>query len=130
MALANSGLGFAHGVAAAMGVHCRVPHGLACAVMLPTAMRINASVREPELARLGELLTGRGFASSESGAQAAIHCIQSLCDEIGIPRRLAELGVRREQIPALMRDSRGNSMSGNPRELSDQEITEVLEAML
>ena len=38
MALANSGLGLAHGVAAALGVHCRVPHGLACAVMLPAAL--------------------------------------------------------------------------------------------
>ncbi len=28
MALANSGLGLAHGVAAALGVHCNVPHGL------------------------------------------------------------------------------------------------------
>ena len=27
MALANSGLGMAHGVAAALGIHCRVPHG-------------------------------------------------------------------------------------------------------
>ncbi|MBN2292800.1 MAG: iron-containing alcohol dehydrogenase, partial [Pirellulales bacterium] len=33
--LANSGLGFAHGVAPALGVHCRVPHGVACALMLP-----------------------------------------------------------------------------------------------
>ena len=41
MALANSGLGLAHGVAAALGVHCRVPHGLACAVMLPAALRVN-----------------------------------------------------------------------------------------
>ncbi len=31
MALANSGLGMAHGVAAALGTHCRVPHGAACA---------------------------------------------------------------------------------------------------
>ena len=30
MALANSGLGMAHGVAAALGVHCRVPHGGRC----------------------------------------------------------------------------------------------------
>ena len=37
MALANSGLGMAHGVAAALGVHCRVPHGVACALMLPVA---------------------------------------------------------------------------------------------
>src|SRR5262249_50269566 len=44
MALANSGLGMAHGVAAALGVHCNVPHGLACAVMLPVALRVNREV--------------------------------------------------------------------------------------
>src|SRR5271165_4098689 len=37
MALANSGLGMAHGVAAALGIHGNVAHGLACAVMLPIA---------------------------------------------------------------------------------------------
>ena len=31
IALANSGLGMAHGVAAALGVHCRVSHGARCA---------------------------------------------------------------------------------------------------
>ncbi len=39
MALANSGLGMAHGVAPALGIHCRVPHGVACALMLPVALR-------------------------------------------------------------------------------------------
>ena len=38
MALANSGLGLAHGVAPALGIHCRVPHGMACAVMLPVRL--------------------------------------------------------------------------------------------
>ena len=52
MALANSGLGMAHGVAAALGSHCRVPHGLACAVMLPVALRVNRDVRVAELAEL------------------------------------------------------------------------------
>ena len=44
VALANSGLGLAHGVAAALGVHQRVPHGLACAVMLPITLRANRPV--------------------------------------------------------------------------------------
>ena len=87
-------------------------------------------VREAELARVGELLTGRSFATSATGAQAAIEAIESLCQQLAIPRRLSELGVTREQIPLLVRDSRGNSMSGNPRQLTDQEITDVLEAML
>ena len=44
MALANSGLGMAHGVAAALGTLCRVPHGAACALMLPAAIRANIEV--------------------------------------------------------------------------------------
>ena len=52
MALANSGLGLAHGIAPALGIHCRVPHGMACAVMLPSALRINREVRQAELATL------------------------------------------------------------------------------
>ncbi|HEV3417775.1 MAG TPA: iron-containing alcohol dehydrogenase, partial [Pirellulales bacterium] len=49
IALANSGLGVAHGVAAALGVVCNVPHGLACAVMLPIALRVNRDVAVAEL---------------------------------------------------------------------------------
>jgi alcohol dehydrogenase class IV len=149
IALANSGLGMAHGVAAALGVHCRTPHGLACAVMLPVAIRINRSLPavEVKFARAGwKLLT---FAvptppstvseaalkkyveiRDEARAEAVVHKLNSLLDELKIPRRLSEIGVKPEQIPLLVRDSRGNSMSGNPRELSDEELTQILEEML
>ncbi len=131
MALANSGLGMAHGVAAALGTHCRVPHGLACAVMLPVALRVNREVRRHELARLAHLLFGCGPSTEpQEAVDVLIREIQALCDRVGVPRRLSELGVKREQIPALVKDSRGGSMSGNPRELSDRELTELLEEIL
>ncbi len=131
MALANSGLGFAHGVAPALGTHCRVPHGVACAVMLPAALKINRRVRQAELARLAHLLFGRGPSTPpEEAVDVLIEEIQTLCDRVGIPRRLSELGVKAEQIPALVKDSRGTSMSANPREVSDEELTAVLEDML
>ena len=59
MALANSGLGMAHGVAPALGIHCRVPHGLACALMLPAALKVNSEVCADELADLCKLLFGK-----------------------------------------------------------------------
>src|SRR5208283_445251 len=68
MALANSGLGFAHGVAPALGIHCRVPHGMACAVLLPSALRINRTVREAELATLARHVFGASHASSDGDA--------------------------------------------------------------
>jgi alcohol dehydrogenase class IV len=130
MALANAGLGFAHGVAASLGIHANVPHGLACAVMLPVALRINQDVRRDDMSRLAEVACGRSHATAEEGASALIDRIERLCDSVGIPRRLGDLGVRKEQIPALVEGSKGSSMSGNPRRLTDEEIGSILEAML
>jgi alcohol dehydrogenase class IV len=131
MALANSGLGMAHGVAAALGIHCRVSHGLACAVMLPVALRINRPLRQFELAELARSLFGLD-AKMPAAEAAETFCAQidALCRRVGVPSRLSALGVRPEQVPDLVRSSRGASMSGNPRELSDAELTSILEAML
>lgn len=131
LALANSGLGLAHGVAPALGVHCRVPHGAACALMLPAALRVNRHVRQSELAELAHLLVGRGPSSTPDAAvDALIEAVERLCDEVGVPRRLSQVGVRPEQISAIVQSARGSSMSGNPRELSDAELTAILEDLL
>jgi len=128
MALANSGLGLAHGVAAALGVTCQVPHGLACAVMLPTALRVNRVVSESQLAQLEQL-----FDPSQCGVATAadrfIERIESLCRTVGIPGRLRDIGVRHEQLESLVSGSRGNSMSGNPRDVSDSELRQLLEQL-
>jgi len=131
MALANSGLGMAHGVAAALGVHCRVPHGLACAVMLPVAMRVNLATSTERLAELAPAVTGRtDWSSVTAAAEAAVERITHFCEELRIPRMLSQLGVTREQLPDLVQASRGNSMDGNPRALSDEELLAILEQML
>lgn len=130
MALANSGLGLAHGVAAALGVHAAVPHGLACAVMLPVALRVNRGVREAEIARLGEALCGRTFRTPAEGAAAVTEKVEELCEAVGIPRRLRDLGVRREQLPAIVEGSHGSSLSGNPVKLADEELGAILESIL
>jgi alcohol dehydrogenase class IV len=131
MALANSGLGMAHGVAAALGIHCRVPHGVACAVMLPVALRVNRQVRQAELARLAHLLFRPSpTRSPEQSVAVLIEKIDQLCDRVGVPRRLSQLGVAKEQIPAIVKSSRGSSMSGNPRALSDEELSALLEEIL
>ncbi|HEY1785191.1 MAG TPA: iron-containing alcohol dehydrogenase [Pirellulales bacterium] len=126
MCLANAGLGLAHGVAAALGVHGQVPHGLACAVMLPVALRTNRAVAEGRLVELARAI-GIDEPADAAAADAFVDRVEELCREVGIPRRLSELGLRRDQIPDLVRDSRGNSMSGNPRDLDDAELTEILE---
>jgi len=126
LALANSGLGLAHGVAAALGVHCRIPHGLACAVMLSTALKVNQLVRERELAELERLFDSH-HSSNAVAAGAFVSRIETLCRDIGIPSRLRDLGVSADQLPLLVPASRGNSMSGNPCDVEDQELLCLLQ---
>ena len=147
--LANSGLGMAHGVAAALGAVCNVPHGLACAVMLTPTLKANAEGREDDYVNLARVLTSdtaRGSAALRPRAPSAkapsgkeltpkqavklvIDKVQELADEIGIPRKLRDLGVELAQIPELVRGSAGNSMNGNPRTIDDAELTKILEKL-
>lgn len=129
IALANSGLGMAHGVAAALGVTCRVSHGLACAIMLPTAMRLNRRVRERETATLGRLLTGREFRSDAEATEGAVEFMTDYCRKLGIPTRLRDVGVTKDQVEPLVLGSQGNSMNGNPRTIPECELSETLEGL-
>lgn len=148
LSLANSGLGMAHGVAAALGVHAKVPHGLACAVMLPVALQTNREVAQSQLAQAGRTMRQAVQESSLSdpdarklaqdakidhdceAAEFAIKLVQQLCDRIGIPTTLQQIGVAPEQLPAIVASSRGNSMNGNPKVLTDDELTALLQGMV
>lgn len=138
IALANSGLGIAHGVAAALGVHAKTPHGLACAVMLPAALQINRDVAKTDLAQLGRqcchwLCGEHGLPSLDkqcSDDAMVMHLLAVVCtlnERFGISQRLSALGVTREQLPAIAKSSRGNSMDGNPCDVSDEELLATLE---
>ena len=67
MALTNSGLGMAHGVAAALGVECNTPHGLACGLLLPVALAVNASVAAADYARLERAIDPAAAAKPHGG---------------------------------------------------------------
>lgn len=130
MALANSGLGLAHGVAAALGVHCRVPHGLACAALLPTALKVNRPVCEAAYADLHAAIDPDSALRGADAADAFVECIEQLCRRLEVPSHLTDLGVTAADVPALTKSSRGNSMDGNPRQLDDAELLKLLESLL
>ncbi|HZZ71670.1 MAG TPA: iron-containing alcohol dehydrogenase [Pirellulales bacterium] len=130
IALANSGLGLAHGVAAALGVQANVAHGLACAMMLPPALQANRAACEGEYATLARCIPGSIPEGAGRQADFFVEWIAALVDDLKIPRRLSDLGVRREQLPALVAGSHGNSLNGNPRPIGDLELARMLESLL
>jgi alcohol dehydrogenase class IV len=125
--LANAGLGMAHGIAPALGVHCRIPHGAACALMLPSALRTNAEVCSDRYGKLARLLLRIDSAiPDEVATEKLINRVEELCDLLQVPRRLSDVGVDLSIIPVLAKDSKGSSMSGNPKELSTEDVEVIL----
>lgn len=128
--LANSGLGMAHGVAAALGVVAAVPHGLACALMLPLALRVNREIAAEGLAYLAQTALQRDFPSNSAAVEALIGEIEQLLSDLNLPRTLRAVGVKGADLPLIAHGAFGGSMSGNPRQISPQELEAFLRSML
>lgn len=129
VALTNSGLGMAHGVAAALGIECGTPHGVACALMLPVALRVNAAAAGRDLAVLERAVDPAAAGDDGTCAAVFVARIERLCREAGVPERLAELGLARDRIAWLADNSGGASMRGNPVELDPARLRPILDAV-
>ena len=143
LALANAGLGAVHGFAGPLGGMFPIPHGAVCARLLPYVIETNTAVlegdtngsriapelRETYLRRFQEvaaLLTGRPNATIAAG----VDFIFELCANLAI-KPLREFGVRPEDFGRIVTASKkSSSMRGNCVELSDQELTEIIERAL
>ena len=131
LALANAKLGAVHGFAAPLGGMFPIPHGAACARLLPSVMDVNVRALQARaagslaLARYDEvarILTGSANASAEDGAA----WVSELVQELAIPA-LSAFGVRHADIPRITGKARhASSMQGNPIALTDDELGEAL----
>ncbi len=124
VALANGGLGAAHGFAAAVGGMYDVPHGLACAVFLPHVLAANRDSIHRDVARLVGESRGKAAAGDPVGwlASEAARLLASF----GLAADLRGFGIPAEKVPELAAKSSGSSMRGNPRELAMDERTRIL----
>jgi alcohol dehydrogenase len=143
IALANAGLGAAHGLVAPLGARFGIHHGTGCGALLAAVTHANlAALAErapgsPALLRYadaGHLLAGgapsAGAALSDDEARdALLATLDRLTAALGVPR-LGTLGVSPDAFPALVAESRGSSMRTNPVVLTDTEIEGILAASL
>jgi alcohol dehydrogenase class IV len=131
LALANAGLGVAHGFAAPLGGQWKAPHGALCAALLPHGIKANVAAlraraqQHPSLERYGViacLLTGRSDASVEDG----IDWVRVLCAELKIPA-LRAWGIDEDDLPSIVeKAAKASSMQANPLPLTSEELTAVL----
>jgi alcohol dehydrogenase len=122
IAIEQSMLGAAHACANPLTALYGTTHGIAIAVMLPHVVRWNASVVDERYAELVKM-SGREGAGDVLAAR-----LDALARIGGLPTTLRELGVAREDIPALATDAAGQwTGTFNPRPFDPAAATELYE---
>lgn len=134
MALANAGLGAVHGFAAPIGGAFPAPHGAVCAALLEPVTRVNLrALREREPGHPALAKYEEAAALLDPGARSAgdlARWLAQICADLRIPR-LSAYGIRGGDVPSLCeKAARASSMKGNPIQLLDNELEEILQASL
>lgn len=135
IALANAGLGAAHGFAGPIGGQFPAPHGAVCAALLPHVMEANLRAlrqRQPAADTLrrydeiGRLLTATLTATAEDG----IAWVRKLVTDLRIPP-LSHYGLKAEHTAELVgKAAQASSMKANPIALTPEELATVLDRAL
>ena len=132
MAFSNVGLGVDHGMAHPLSALHDVPHGVACAMLLPVVMRFNAPAAKEKYAEIakacGVYETGM---TTDQAVEAACKAIEDLSKLVGIPQHLSELGIKEEDIQALADQAIADVCTpGNPREVTRDDIVAIYKQIL
>ena len=130
-AISTCMLGACHAMAHALGALHGTSHGIANGLCLATVMKLNAQKAQAAYAQIGWTLGGHGDAATLS--QYAIERISSFIhEEIGVPKKLSEIGVNETHIPELAAAAFADmDLMTNPvRIKSEAEISTLFQSLL
>ena len=132
MAFSNVGLGVDHGMAHPLSALFDVPHGVACAMLLPTVMRYNmpaAKEKYVDIAKACGVYTAD--MTTDEAAEAACRAIEDLSARVGTNKRLTDLGITEADIDALADQAIADVCTpGNPRPVSREDIVSLYRQIL
>ena len=124
MALGNTMATAAHSISYPLTVRFNIPHGLACALTLPLFVKFNAPSIQGKIPRL---LQAMGVGSVDEAAES----LTQLMGDVGVPTRLSELGIGKDDIPWIVEHGFAPArMANNPREVSAEDVEEILKKIL
>ncbi|MCV7252076.1 iron-containing alcohol dehydrogenase [Mycobacterium hackensackense] len=132
LAFTNAILGAAHAMSHQVGGLLDLPHGVINGVLLPHVVRFNAEADPAPFATIAACL---GIADKRApdleSALALADRLQDLARQVGVPRGLAELGVREDDVPVLARNAMADAcLTTNPRAADEAQLRALFRAAL
>ncbi|AHG78586.1 lactaldehyde reductase [Mannheimia varigena] len=128
MGFSNVGLGVVHSMAHPLSAYYDTPHGIANAVLLPYVMEFNKNYTGEKYREIARAMGVKGVdeMTQEEYRNAAIQAVQQLSQDVGIPPKLHQIGVKEEDLVALSVDAFNDVCTGgNPRDCTPEELLEV-----
>lgn len=128
-AFSNSSLGIVHTMAEALGGFYRISHGITNTLILPHVMDFNLSANVEKFMKIAEFMGEdvKGLDVNKA-SKKSVSAVKKLSRDIRLPQTLREVGVKRENFPALVEMTfKWANESGNPREVSKKQLRELYE---
>jgi alcohol dehydrogenase len=97
----NAGLGLSHAIGHQLGARWQVPHGETSCVTLPHVVRLLAASAPQRVAELARASLVSADPDDAAAAETFAVRLESLLDELGLPRRIRELGVPQDGLDEL-----------------------------
>lgn len=132
MGFSNVGLGIVHSMAHGLSALYDTPHGVACAIILPTGLEYNKGEAGKRYRAVGRAMGVEGIdaMSDTEAADATIAAVKNLSADVGIPADLK--GILKEEDVAFLAESAyaDACRPGNPRDTSVGEIAELYRSLM
>ena len=132
MGFSNVGLGVDHSMAHTLSAYYDMPHGKACATLLPAVMAYNAEATGEKYREIARAMGVEGVDSMTQAEYraAAVEAVRQLAEDVGIVTSLKGV-AREEDIHQMSVDAYNDACRpGNPRETSVGDIEALYRSLM
>ena len=132
MGFSNVGLGVDHSMAHTLSAYYDMPHGKACATLLPAVMAYNAEATGEKYREIARAMGVQGVDSMTPAEYraAAVEAVRQLAEDVGIVTSLKGV-AREEDIHQMSVDAYNDACRpGNPRETSVEDIEALYRSLM
>lgn len=132
MGFSNVGLGIVHSMAHGLSALYDTPHGVACAIILPTGLEYNKTVAGERYRAVGKAMGVKGIdeMNDAEAADATIAEVKKLSADVGIPADLKGI-LKEEDVQFLAESAFADACCpGNPRDTNVEEIKALYRSLM
>ena len=132
MGFSNVGLGVDHSMAHGLSALYDMPHGKACAILLPTVMKFNAPATGTKYRNIAIAMGVKGVEKMTlaQARKAAVAAVEKLAKDVGIPPDLKGV-LKKEDVPFLAESAYADACRpGNPRDCDVKTIAKLYTSLL